>query len=282
MREGTTGLPWGRGATACAGGHHRYPRPMSVVSSVRYRVVSSLVLASAGLIAACGGGAGEPTTSPESTSRSANVPAFMAPEVAYEPTDADVEEPDATASRSTPAAKKSTVLADGPGTTTALVVTADQARTLAKKAVVEQSGISADVELSPAITATWPVTAPVVLFVAYPLEPDPASTVSKVGQPYAVLVDLETATATVERVHRSRNIKAWNDRRESVRVREGLAAAEQAMVEIVTGQRKLDGSLGTLDGYRAWFNDHLDVTTDLVRRYPGAMRWYRDPSRGGE
>ncbi len=32
-----------------------------------------------------------------------------------------------------------------------------------------------------------------------------------------------------------------------------------------------------LDGYREWFNHHLEMMTDLDKRMPDGVRWLRKP-----
>ena len=54
-------------------------------------------------------------------------------------------------------------------------------------------------------------------------------------------------------------------------------------VIVTTGRATPNSSMKTgsalvlLDGYREWFNHHLDVMTDLDKRMPRGIRWLREP-----
>ncbi|MEE9384433.1 MAG: hypothetical protein V3V08_13600 [Nannocystaceae bacterium] len=172
----------------------------------------------------------------------------------------------------------SDILADGPGATVFAITTAAAARTRVEEAIAKRVAHD-DVKLSPCLTTAWPPTKPALLFVAYPLEPNPSRIDEyKVGRPYAAIVDLRTGEVRIDSLPRSHNLKKITESHEPHRIREGLARAEQAMVELLLGERAATHSRMALDGYREWFNAHLDITTDLTRRYPRSMRWFRSPA----
>jgi hypothetical protein len=70
--------------------------------------------------------------------------------------------------------------------------------------------------------------------------------------------------------------------RDSSTVRANLETAEQTLIDLLLERRSVDRSLILLDGYREWFNHHLDVMTDLDKRLPTAVRWLRQPTVNGQ
>jgi ABC-type sugar transport system ATPase subunit len=98
----------------------------------------------------------------------------------------------------------------------------------------------------------------------------------------------------IDRLRRFANRIGWIDRarlereaqavldeievgRDSSTVRANIETAKQTLIELLLERRSVDRSLVLLDGYREWFNHHLDVMTDLDKRMPKGIRWLREP-----
>lgn len=156
------------------------------------------------------------------------------------------------------------------------VRTASAARELAEQALANQPE-GESVYLSPAVTTTWPPVRAQLLFVAYPLKPAPHQMdVYEAGRPFAVHVDLSSGEAKIERLE-SGDLAAIRQERETRAVRESRAQAEQALVELLIGERPIENAMGPLRGYRTWLDDHRDLSDDLEGRYPDALKWLIAP-----
>jgi hypothetical protein len=97
-----------------------------------------------------------------------------------------------------------------------------------------------------------------------------------------VTVDLVAGTTKHKKLKRSVILDKIKLGRDASTVRENLETAEQTLIEVLLEKRPVDRSLMLLDGYREWFNHHLDVMTDLDKRLPTAVRWLRQPTVDGQ
>lgn len=160
----------------------------------------------------------------------------------------------------------------------AKIDTTAAARELAVGAADVVFGHSGERLTTPALVSAWPAGKPALVYVVYPL------TSSKkgihrfiVGAPVEVTVDLIAGTTTERKLKRGAVLAEIEVGRDSATVRQNLATAEQTLIDLLLERRTVDRSLVLLDGYREWFNAHLDVMTDLDRRMPKGIRWLRQP-----
>ncbi len=136
--------------------------------------------------------------------------------------------------------------------------------------------------VSPALVKQWPTKEHVLIFVVYPLEASKAGiNTFIVGAPTRVTVDLIEGTTKQEKLKRSVILDKIKLGRDAATVREHLEVAEQTLIDVLLERRPVERSLMLLDGYREWFNHHLDVMTDLDKRLPDAVRWLRRPNVDG-
>ena len=136
--------------------------------------------------------------------------------------------------------------------------------------------------VSPALVKQWPTKEHVLIFVVYPLEASKAGiNTFNVGAPTRVTVDLIAGTTRQEKLKRSVILDKIKLGRDASTVREHLEVAEQTLIDVLLERRPVERSLMLLDGYREWFNHHLDVMTDLDKRLPDAVRWLRRPNVDG-
>lgn len=136
--------------------------------------------------------------------------------------------------------------------------------------------------ISPALVKQWPTKEHVLIFVVYPLEASKAGiNTFIVGAPTRVTVDLIAGTTKQEKLKRSVILDKIKLGRDASTVREHLEVAEQTLIDVLLERRPVERSLLLLDGYREWFNHHLDVMTDLDKRLPDAVRWLRRPNVDG-
>ncbi len=157
----------------------------------------------------------------------------------------------------------------------AKVETIDAARELA----IAAAGIDGREHLlSPALVATWPAKAPVLVFVVYPLSASKGGiNTFKVGVPVEVKVDLIEGTSERRTLKRGELMHDVKVERDSATVRQNLETAQQTLIELLLERRPVERSFVLLDGYREWFNHHLEMMTDLDKRMPSAVRWLRNP-----
>ena len=132
--------------------------------------------------------------------------------------------------------------------------------------------------LSPALVASWPAKEPVLVFVLYPLEASKAGiNTFKVGVPLELKVDLVTGTTERRTLKHGELMKQVKVERDSATTRQNLETAQQTLIELLLERRPMERSFVLLDGYREWFNHHLEMMTDLDKRLPTAVRWLRNP-----
>jgi hypothetical protein len=132
--------------------------------------------------------------------------------------------------------------------------------------------------LSPALVPTWPTKEPVLVFVVYPLAASKKGiNAFKVGVPLEVKVDLIAGTTTKRTLKRGALMQDVKVERDSATVRQNLETAEQTLIELLLERRPVERSFVLLDGYREWFNHHLEMMTDLDKRMPDGVRWLRKP-----
>lgn len=144
--------------------------------------------------------------------------------------------------------------------------------------VATEAGASGEQLISPALVPTWPAKAPVLVFVVYPLEPSKKGiNAFKVGVPFEVKVDLIAGTTTKRTLKRGALMQDIKVERDSATVRQNLESAEQTLIDLLLERRPVERSFVLLDGYREWFNHHLEMMTDLDKRMPGGVRWLRNP-----
>ncbi len=137
--------------------------------------------------------------------------------------------------------------------------------------------------VAPALVPTWPTKERVLVFVVFPLEASKTGINTFVaGAPLSVTVDLVEGTTAHKKLKRSVILETVKLGRDAASVRENLAIAEQTLIEVLLEKRPVERSLMLLDGYREWFNHHLDVMTDLDKRLPTAVRWLRQPTVDGQ
>ena len=143
----------------------------------------------------------------------------------------------------------------------------------------EAGGVGGEHLISPALVPAWPAKEPVLVFVVYPLEASKKGiSAFKVGVPVEVKVDLiagTTAKRTLKRGELMHDIKLERD---SATVRQNLTTAEQTLIDLLLERRPVERSFVLLDGYREYFNHHLEMMTDLDKRMPDGIRWLRQPS----
>jgi len=132
--------------------------------------------------------------------------------------------------------------------------------------------------LSPALVPTWPAKEPVLVFVVYPLEASKKGiNAFKVGVPFEVKVDLIAGTTAKRTLKRGALMQNVTVERDSATVRQNLESAEQTLIDLLLERRPVERSFVLLDGYREWFNHHLEMMTDLDKRMPDGVRWLRKP-----
>lgn len=164
----------------------------------------------------------------------------------------------------------------------AKVETIAAARALVDGVADQLQGAGFERIVSPALVPAWPTKEKVLVFVVYPLEASKAGINTFVaGVPIRVTVDLIEGTTKHEKIKRSAILDRVKLGRDAATIREHLELAEQTLIEVLLERRPVERSLLLLDGYREWFNHHLDVMTDLDKRLPSAVRWLRKPSVGG-
>ena len=133
--------------------------------------------------------------------------------------------------------------------------------------------------ISPAMVAKWPTDVPALVFIVYPLEPSKAGiNTFKVGAPLEVTIDLIEGAAKQRALKRGELMREVKFDRDGATVRQNLETAEQTLIDVLLQRRPVERSLVLLDGYREWFNHHLEMMTDLDKRMPTALRWLRKPS----
>ncbi len=131
---------------------------------------------------------------------------------------------------------------------------------------------------TPALVPTWPASKRALLFVVYPLTSSKTG-INRfvVGAPVEVTVELIEGTTATRKLRRSSVLGEIEVGRDSSTVRQNIETAEQTLIDLLLERRSVDRSLVLLDGYREWFNHHLDVMTDLDHRMPKGLRWLRQP-----
>lgn len=156
------------------------------------------------------------------------------------------------------------------------------ARTLVDEVVAQLLGPGERI-VAPALVPTWPTKERVLVFVVFPLEASKTGiNTFVVGAPLSVTVDLVEGTTAHKKLKRSVILETMKLGRDAASVRENLAIAEQTLIEVLLEKRPVERSLMLLDGYREWFNHHLDIMTDLDKRLPTAVRWLRQPTVDGQ
>lgn len=160
----------------------------------------------------------------------------------------------------------------------AKVDTVAAARELASAGADKVLGAVGERLTTPALIAAWPADKRALIFVVYPLTSSKAG-INRfvVGAPVEVSVDLVEGTTSERKLKRSAVLGEIEVGRDSSTVRANIATAEQTLIDLLLERRGVDRSLVLLDGYREWFNHHLDVMTDLDKRMPRGIRWLREP-----
>ena len=160
----------------------------------------------------------------------------------------------------------------------AKIDTTAAARELALGAADLVFGHSGERLTTPALVSAWPAGKPALVYLVYPLTPSKKGIHRFiVGAPVEVMVDLIAGTTAGRKLKRGAVLDEIEIGRDSATVRQNLATAEQTLIDLLLERRTVDRSLVLLDGYREWFNAHLDVMTDLDRRMPKGIRWLRQP-----
>ena len=161
---------------------------------------------------------------------------------------------------------------------TAKIDTIAAARELAVTAADGLFGATGERLTTPALVSAWPSGKHTLVYVVYPLTSSKAG-INRfvVGAPVEVTVDLIAGTTARRKLRRSAVLGDIEIGRDSAIVRHNLETAEQTLLELLLERRTVDQSLVLLDGYREWFNHHLDVMTDLDKRMPRGIRWLRQP-----
>ena len=137
---------------------------------------------------------------------------------------------------------------------------------------------SSEHQVSPALVPTWPAKEPVLVFVVYPLAASKSGiNTFKVGAPIEVKVNLIDGTTRQRPLKRGALMQNIKVERDSATVRQNLESAEQTLIDLLLERRTVERSFVLLDGYREWFNHHLEMMTDLDKRMPGGVRWLRKP-----
>jgi len=132
--------------------------------------------------------------------------------------------------------------------------------------------------LSPALVPTWPAKERALVFVVYPLTASKTGiNAFKVGVPFEVKVDLIDGGVRRRPLKRGALMQQITVERDSATVRQNLESAEQTLIDLLLERRTVERSFVLLDGYREWFNHHLEMMTDLDKRMPGGVRWLRKP-----
>lgn len=148
----------------------------------------------------------------------------------------------------------------------------------ARELVASEAGSAGEQLVSPALVPTWPAKAPVLVFVVYPLQASKKGiNAFTVGVPIEVKVDLVTGTTQKRTLRRGALMQDIKVERDSATVRQNLETAEQTLIELLLERRPVERSFVLLDGYREWFNHHLEMMTDLDKRMPNGVRWLRQP-----
>jgi hypothetical protein len=136
--------------------------------------------------------------------------------------------------------------------------------------------------VAPALVPDWPTREHVLVFVVFPLEASKSGiNTFIVGVPFSVTVDLIEGTTAHKKLTRSAILEKLTLGRDAASVRHNLELAEQTLIEVLLEKRPVERSLMLLDGYREWFNHHLEIMTDLDKRLPTAVRWLRQPTADG-
>ncbi|MBK9757580.1 MAG: hypothetical protein IPO88_29565 [Nannocystis sp.] len=152
------------------------------------------------------------------------------------------------------------------------------ARELALGAADGAFGQTGERLMTPALVPAWPAEKRALIFVVYPLTSSKTG-INRfvVGAPVEVTVDLLDGTTATRKLRRSAVLGEIEVGRDSSTVRQNIDTAEQTLIDLLLERRSVDRSLVLLDGYREWFNHHLDVMTDLDHRMPKGLRWLRQP-----
>jgi hypothetical protein len=163
----------------------------------------------------------------------------------------------------------------------AKVDTVAAARELASAGADKVLGAIGERLTTPALVPAWPASKPALVFVIYPLTSSKAG-INRfvVGAPVEVTVDLIDGTTRERKLKRGAVLDEIEVGRDSSTVRANLETAEQTLIDLLLERRSVDRSLVLLDGYREWFNHHLDVMTDLDKRMSRGIRWLREPQAG--
>ncbi len=152
------------------------------------------------------------------------------------------------------------------------------ARALADAAADGALGAGLERLAAPAVIRSWPAKTPTLVFVYYPLTAVKTGIGAfRVGAPIEVTVDLVAGTTAHKKLKSSQVLTTVTISRDSATVRQNLDLAEKTLVEVLLQRRAVERSLVLLDGYREWFNAHLDVMTDLLKRMPDGVGWLRKP-----
>lgn len=131
---------------------------------------------------------------------------------------------------------------------------------------------------APAVVRRWPTKEPALIFVYFPLTAEKTGIGAfSVGAPLEVTVDLVAGTTQHKKLKASHVLKTVKLSRDSATVRYNRELAEKTLFELLLQRRPVERSLVLLDGYREWFNAHLDVMTDLLKRMPDGVQWLRKP-----
>lgn len=221
--------------------------------------------------------AGPDPTSPTSPTSEPDTAAEPAPTANTYVSGKAADEPAADPAEAPPEAPP----APAPGLSAKVVTIAD-ARALVDAVADEKHGTGERI-VAPALVPAWPTDEHALVFVVYPLAASKSGiNTFKVGVPFSVKVDLITGTAEHKKLGRSVILETLQLGRDAASVRHNLETAEQTLIDVLLERRPVARSLALLDGYREWFNHHLEIMTDLDRRLPSAVRWLRRPTADGQ
>lgn len=160
----------------------------------------------------------------------------------------------------------------------AKVETIQAARELVAAVADAAFGAGSERLVSPAMVPAWPNEGHTLVFVVYPMVPTKSGiNAFKVGVPLEVKVDLVEGTTAQRTLKRGQLMQTAKVERDTASVRVNLENAEQTLIDVVLERRPIARSLVLLDGYREWFNHHLEMMTDLDKRMPSTIRWLRKP-----
>jgi hypothetical protein len=129
--------------------------------------------------------------------------------------------------------------------------------------------------LSPALPTSWPTTSAVLEWFAYKSQPLPTGVIASAvsGPVWKVTLTLPDGEPRVER---PRDATVENVRAEAALSVPDLAAAEQALVDVVSGVRTAEDARADLSVYGDWADAFPVMGDDLRRRKPELFQWIEE------